>query len=158
MEARLLGVVDRYGSMITPREYREAGSVPSIMRYFLNQKQGEYDHQIGKVMISVIGLYPPGMLLRLQSGETAVVTRRSKNRLHPLVQAICAGEGDPYGKPVERDTEDEAYRIVSTTQYKGSQKLNADLLWGHGGEDQPLFREKTERMAVLEEKDDVTLF
>ncbi len=157
-ESRLLAVVDRYGSMISPRKYRDPGSVKGIMRYFLHKKQSEYDQQISKVLISVVGFYPPGTVVRLQSGEIAVVTRRTRERLHPQVQAIWGEDNSAYERPVERDTTDKRYHIVSTAQHQDMERINADLLWGESSEQQPLFRDKIAQMAVIETEDDVTLF
>ncbi len=156
-ESRLLAVVDRYGSMISPRKYRESGSIKGIMRYFLHKKQGEYDQQISKVLISVVGFYPPGTVVRLESGEVAVVTRRTKERMHPLVQAIWDKESNPYERPVERQTTEPQYHIVSTAQHEDMERLNADLLWGKV-DDQPLFRDKIAQMSAMSNEDDVTLF
>ena len=157
-ESRLLAVVDRYGSMISPRKYRDPGSVKGIMRYFLHKKQSEFDQQVSKAMISVVGFYPPGTVVRLESGEIAVVTRRTKERLHPVVHAIWQTDNRAYDRPVERHTTEKAFSIVSTAQHQDMEKLNADLLWGEATEDQPLFREKIAQMAVLKSEDDVTLF
>jgi response regulator RpfG family c-di-GMP phosphodiesterase len=158
LESRLLAVVDRYGSMVSPRRYRRAGSIKEVMRYFLSNKQREYDQQISKVMISVIGFYPPGTVVRLESGEIAVVTRRTRERLHPVVQAVWREDNSTYQRPLERHTTEKGFRIVSTAKHQDIERLNADLLWGEGAEGIPLFRDKVARVATIPNGDDVTLF
>ncbi|MBT7307064.1 MAG: hypothetical protein HN842_02535 [Gammaproteobacteria bacterium] len=162
-EARLIAIVDRYGSMITPRSYRESGNPATIMRYFLMSKKKEYDKALSQALIAELGVYPPGTTVALKSGEIAIVIQRGEDRLHPRVQAIWDPEDNPYPRPILRDTRDEAYQVVSIKKHVGSRQLNADLFWGdsaNDGDNQPIFREKEVVMVAAESQHDseVTLF
>ncbi|MBT3309287.1 MAG: hypothetical protein HOL04_06320 [Gammaproteobacteria bacterium] len=162
-ESRLLAVVDRYGSMITPREYRDPGCVKEIMRYFLSKTQSKYDRHLSQAMISAIGLFPPGITVLLESGEIAIVTKRTSDRLYPEVHAVWGVDKKPYTRPVLRTTSDPKYHIVSVTEHKDVARLNVDLLWGDANNDrseQPLFRGEVVQVAAAQDKgeDEITLF
>lgn len=162
-EARLLAVADRYGSMITPREYREPGSTKEIMRYFLDKKQSQYDRQLSGAMISAMGIFPPGTTVRLHCGEIAIVARRSSERLYPRVFAIWGEDDALYPRPLARDTQQAEYQIVATVIHPDVERLNVDLLWGDPEVDrseQPVLLDRAKSMAVeIDDRDGkVTLF
>ena len=71
-EARLLAIVDRYGSMISPRSQRASGVSTDVMRNFLVAKKVEYDMKLSKALISELGIYPPGSTVLLSSGEVCL--------------------------------------------------------------------------------------
>ncbi len=151
MEARLLAVVDRYASFISPRDYREASNALTIMRQFLTNNRGRYDQQMAKALIAAIGVYPPGVIVKLESGELALVTQRAQQRTMPVVQAIWKLNGEPYARPVERDSSEAGYKIVTVMGHEDAKRLNADLFWGAGDDDQLIFREKIVEMASGED-------
>jgi HD-GYP domain-containing protein (c-di-GMP phosphodiesterase class II) len=162
-EARLMAIVDRYGSMITPRTYRDAGNPTEVMRKLLVSKGKQYDKQLSQALIAELGIYPPGTTVELASGEIAIVTKRSNDRLKPVVAAIWDKNDECHVHPVERDTSDPAYKILSIKRHKRTQKLNADLFWGDSANDlenQPLFRIDERPQISMEDEHDseVTLF
>ncbi len=142
LEARLMAIADRYGSMISPRRYRNPGSPRAIMQQFLSGKKSKYDVRLSKALIAELGIYPPGTTVELVSGETALVTRRGRDSLHPEVMAVWDEEGRCYEHPVKRDVEALEYNIVAIKRHKDAGRLNADRFWGEraDGVRQPLFR------------------
>ncbi len=146
-EARLLAVVDRYASFITPRSYREANSALAIMRELMTRNRGRYDPVMAKALIAEIGVYPPGVIVKLVSGELGVVVRRSLQRTTPQVLAVWKVTGEPYPEPIERDTGDASYKIVTVVKHKNAHRLNVDRFWGGGDSSQPLFRDQLVEMA-----------
>jgi hypothetical protein len=63
-------------------------------------------------VIKEFGLYPPGELVKLQSGEIAVVMRRTDSVKCPLVASITDDHGRPTVHTVQRDTSQAPYTIV----------------------------------------------
>ena len=55
-------------------------------------------------LIKGLGLYPPGDLVQLKSGEVAVVTHRGATATTPRVAAITRADGHPMPDTVARDT------------------------------------------------------
>ena len=139
-EARLMAIADRYGSMISPRNYREAGSSKEIMRKFLVSKSKNYDMSISKALIAELGVYPPGTTVMLESGEIALVTRRGGDHLHPVVMAIWSPQGERYSQPLKRDSRQSPHIIISMKKSEDVKWLNVDRFWGgERAEQQPLF-------------------
>ncbi len=130
LESRLMGVADRYGAMISPRKYRDAGGSDEIMRQLLSSKNRQYDIRISKALIAELGVYPPGVLVKLATGETALVTRRGESRLYPEVFAIWDPDGMPYAEPVPRLVENMEFGIRSITQHVDAGRINVKKFWG----------------------------
>ncbi len=154
MEARLLTVVDRYASFISPREYREGDNGMKIMRRLMSKDQSQFDHNMGKALIAEIGIYPPGVIVKLASGEQAVVVQRTQERLAPLVKVVWQADGTPYEWTMERDTRDKDYKVVTVVPHKDGKNLNVKLFWGEETEDrsQPLFVEELPRMETVHDQ------
>ncbi len=152
LEARMLAVCDRYASFITPREYRGASNSLESMRKFLTNNQGRYDPKMVQALIAEIGVYPPGVVVKLESGEQALVTHRVSQRTTPKVQAIWQMSGEPYEEPVERDSSEAGYKVVTVVEQPDSRYINLERFWGSDREDQPLFRSQIAQMAAGEDE------
>ena len=73
--AKILGLADTYVAMINKRAWREAKLPQSALKE-IYQMASQEDEEIFRCFISQLGVYPPGTLVRLKSGEIAVVTNR----------------------------------------------------------------------------------
>lgn len=100
--ARLLQHADIYLAKITPRSYRGARNPQAAARDLLQDPR--LDKGLVSLLIKVIGIYPPGMYVKLANGDSAVVVRRGPNAHTPTVCALVSGTGIPLGEPVMRDT------------------------------------------------------
>ena len=61
-------------------------------------------HTITTALVKEFGIYPPGCLVRLASGETALVVTRGRAITTPIVACITNERGAPLTTPVLRDT------------------------------------------------------
>lgn len=86
--ARLMGIVDRYGSSISPRAGRIPETGQEIMRALLAPTQKEYDRELARFFVTEVGVYPPGVTIQLNSGEVGIVVERRITRAAPIVAAI----------------------------------------------------------------------
>ncbi|MBO9688413.1 MAG: phosphohydrolase [Mitsuaria chitosanitabida] len=101
--ARLLRRVDIYGARISPRRNRRALSAAQAARaVYLDESQ--QPDEAGAALIKAIGLYPPGSLVRLSSGEEGMVLKRGHSANEPMVAALVGRSGTPLTAPVLRDT------------------------------------------------------
>ncbi len=159
LEARLLAVADRYASFVTPRVYREQQNGMKVMRFFLNINQGRYDQKMAKALISEIGVYPPGVIVKLKSGEVGVVSQRTQERTAPLVKAIWQLDDTVYDELILRDTRNEEHQIIAVLQHEKAQNLNPRRIWSDDQtEEAPLFLEEVVHMESGQEGKGVTLF
>lgn len=73
---RVIAVTDRYDAMTTRRTYRTRNFTPyEGMRYLLMNSGNQFDPVLVKLFLELTGLYPPGTVLGLDTGEVAVVHR-----------------------------------------------------------------------------------
>ncbi|MBB3194746.1 HD-GYP domain-containing protein [Roseateles terrae] len=101
--ARLLRRIDVYGARISPRRGRRALSAAQAARsVYLDEQQAP--DEAGAALIKAIGLFPPGSLVRLASGEEAMVLKRGHAANEPTVAALVGRSGTPLTSPVIRDT------------------------------------------------------
>jgi hypothetical protein len=96
--AHTLRVVDRYAAMVSPRKSRTGRSVTDSVRSIMASALGAHD-PVGFALVRAIGLCPPGTYVRMDSGETAVVLRRSAKANHPLVAMLLNRKGDTFVPP-----------------------------------------------------------
>ncbi len=98
-EARLVALADVYSAMITPRHYRASVDARQAMRDIFLARGREYDREMAEIFIKVLGIFPPGLYVKLSSGEVAVVVRRGADAKYPRVAAVVKRGGEPYVNP-----------------------------------------------------------
>lgn len=96
--ARILRMVDRYAAMISPRKSREGRSATESARSIFTGSPKEKD-EVGRALVRAVGLCPPGTFVRLNSGEVAVVMRRSSKPNHPHVAIVVDPDGELMPQP-----------------------------------------------------------
>lgn len=101
--ARVLRRVDQYGARLSPRRSRKALSGAQAARAVYLDELNQPD-EAGAALIKAVGLYAPGTLVRLASGEVGVVAKRGHSANEPVVAALLGKSGAPLSEPVPRDT------------------------------------------------------
>ncbi|MDG0853021.1 hypothetical protein [Roseateles puraquae] len=101
--ARLLRRIDIFGARLAPRRSRPALSGAKAARAVFLDEQQQPD-EAGAALIKVVGLYPPGTIVRLANGEVGLVFKRGFSANEPLVAALLGKSGSPLSAPVVRDT------------------------------------------------------
>jgi HD-GYP domain-containing protein (c-di-GMP phosphodiesterase class II) len=109
--SHMLGMVDRYAAMISPRQSRDARSAKESARNVL-ENSTEYDNPVGQALVRVIGMYPPGTYVQLDDKRVAVVTRKSKLANMPDVAVVLDKTGEPIRPPQLHPTSIGRPRIV----------------------------------------------
>ena len=104
-----LRVADVFMSKISPRKLRAALSIQEAARELFREDHGA---PLSSAVIKEFGLYPPGELVKLSSGEIAIVMRRTDSVKCPLVASITDEHGHPTVHTVQRDTSQAQYTIV----------------------------------------------
>lgn len=109
---RILKVVDRYAAMISPRMSRAGRTATESARSVIANASAKTD-EIGHALVRVVGLYPPGTYVRLNSDELAVVVRRSGQHNHPYVAILSNADGILISTPRLHRTADNSPGIRS---------------------------------------------
>lgn len=99
--AQLLRLVDIFLAKLASRGGRAGLTAPAAAKSIYTGSNG---HPFAALMVKEFGLYPPGTLVKLASGEVAVAVRRGAAGNTPLVAALMNRHGDALGSPIRRDT------------------------------------------------------
>jgi HD-GYP domain-containing protein (c-di-GMP phosphodiesterase class II) len=91
--AHILHVVDRYAAMISPRQTREGRSATESAQNILRGAEAESESSVGRALVRIVGLCPPGTYVQLDDDEVAVVTRRSPQPNLPDVAIVIDPKG-----------------------------------------------------------------
>jgi hypothetical protein len=117
---RIVAVVDKYDAMTTHRTYREGYDHLSAVA-ILNTlaKENKIDAPLKARFISYLGVYPPGSLVELNTGEIAIVIGATPDkRLRPQILVVRDAEKNPVERFVDmsekmQDQNSTLYRIVT---------------------------------------------
>ncbi|MBP5990971.1 MAG: hypothetical protein JSR38_15290 [Proteobacteria bacterium] len=101
--ARLIRRADVFAARMSPRRGRQALSATAAAKAAYLDEQGKPD-EAGSAIIKAVGLYPPGSLVKLADGETAVVLRRGRRANAPTVACIVNPAGAVLASPALRQT------------------------------------------------------
>jgi HD-GYP domain-containing protein (c-di-GMP phosphodiesterase class II) len=99
--AQIVGIVDWYDGMVSRRGGRPA-MLPNdaVRRLFLSGKEGRFDAALIETTVRIVGVYPIGSLVLLNTGEQAIVVGLNPEaRLKPKVLIIKGPRGEAYLKP-----------------------------------------------------------
>jgi HD-GYP domain-containing protein (c-di-GMP phosphodiesterase class II) len=104
----IVTIADRYDALTTARPYRRVNFTPHEAVVHLLSNAGTYfEPVLTKLFVEMIGLYPPGTLVQLSTGDTAVVCEP------PVV-------GRPLDRPTVRlMTEERAGQIIDLDDEAG---------------------------------------
>jgi len=126
--ARLIRRADRYAARLSPRKTRPASSATAAAQVALLDEGGHTD-EAGQALIRTLGLYPPGVWVKLHCGEIAMVVRRTAIAKAPIVVSLVSRSGMPLAVPALRNTKLPDYAVtgaVPPAQVKV--RPNLDLL------------------------------
>ena len=102
--ARIIAVADVYEAMTANRTYRPACSVHQAMSVLMAGVDTQFDPMLLKLLLNAVGVFPPGSLVRLRTGQTAVVVEANDGEpFNPKVSPVDPSTGEP-SKNVVIDT------------------------------------------------------
>jgi putative nucleotidyltransferase with HDIG domain len=114
---RIIKIADCYDAMTTPRAYRRKPYRPEQALAIMVQEKNAFDPILLKVFIGIIGIYPIGSLVMLNTNEIGVVFETNPDPQHinrPKVILISQSEGKrrigPAVDLVEMDGETKSYK------------------------------------------------
>jgi HD-GYP domain-containing protein (c-di-GMP phosphodiesterase class II) len=108
--AELLRFADIYTARLSSRATRPAMSA---------QQAGRELHQMAEssplaaALIKAFGIFPPGSVVRLASGEMGIVARNGEKAYRPVVAVLTNSAGEPRLTPVMRDSSDDSHAVVA---------------------------------------------
>jgi HD-GYP domain-containing protein (c-di-GMP phosphodiesterase class II) len=90
--AHMLNVVDRYAAMISPRQSREGRSATESAKSLVANASAQ-NSLVGRALLRVVGLFPPGTYVQLDNATVGVVMRRRSEAKRPDVAIVLNEKG-----------------------------------------------------------------
>lgn len=145
--ARLLAVVDIFSAMVRPRAYRAAVIARNALRNLFMERGTAVDAELPGLLVKEIGVFPPGTVVRLASGEVGVVTHRGGNAACPRVARLVNANGTFAAVARSRDTREAEHAIVEAVPQARYQAFlsNCARFWADG----PLARPTVARQPAV---------
>jgi putative nucleotidyltransferase with HDIG domain len=100
----LCGIADVYDAMRSQRAYQQAHPTDRILAVLKRNDGTQFDQNLVRRFVQLLGIYPPGNLVRLTSGEVAVVTHAHAPDPHrPRVRVLISKDGARLDLPYDRN-------------------------------------------------------
>ena len=126
--AHALRVADVFTAKISPRANRQSMPIQTAAKQLFQEEKGG---PLAAGLIKALGLYPPGELVQLKSGEIAVVTHRGASATTPRVASITNSAGKPVADTTPRDTADPAHAIAGVVaDRRGLPRIPPERVYG----------------------------
>lgn len=136
--AQMLGVVDRYAALISPRQARAGRSATESAQDILNNTNTRL---VGQALLHVVGLFPPGTFVQLDDGTKGVVLRRGSQDNRPDVAILLNDNGQLLRPPSLHACANGSPAIsVALPAARLQEHLNHHLILQLGAQRQPIVR------------------
>jgi len=130
LNAKLLSLADRYCAQVSARNYRRSILPDLALQKLRDDRDNPVDPALFASFHDELGSYPPGCLVRLDNGMTAVVSARAANghsRLHCLRDAA----GAVLAPALPRLTSEDGYRIAcALSEDEADTRFSMRTVWG----------------------------
>jgi putative nucleotidyltransferase with HDIG domain len=114
----LCSIADVYDAMRSQRAYQRAFATERILAVLTRTDGVQFDQHLVRRFVQLLGIYPPGNLVKLSTGETAVVLETHAPDPHrPRVRVIFHSDGTRLEVPQDRnlfDTSGDAAQSILT--------------------------------------------
>ena len=129
--ANALRTVDVYTAKLAGRSGRDALPPSRAARDLLVVERG---NPFALALVTEFGLHPPGSLVRLHSGEVALVVQRTADSNAPQVAVLTRRRGEPLVEPVHREAGGRDHGIAGPAEPKGLKvRISAERLYAKAG-------------------------
>jgi len=105
--SRIVAVADAYDAMTSKRSYSAARQQDEALAVLSQNAGSAFDPVLVRLFVRMLGPWPPRSVVRLETGETAIVIKPGVvHPLKPLVRVIADSEGNILA-PMDMDLLDE---------------------------------------------------
>ena len=96
----LCSIADVYDAMRSQRAYQESFPTDRILSVLKRNDGRQFDQHLVRRFSQLMGIYPPGNMVRLDTGEVAVVLRiYAPDPYRPRVRVVVGGDGEKLARP-----------------------------------------------------------
>jgi len=119
-DAKVLGLVDTYTGLTMPAPPRPRLRPHEAIREIVRTKHEAFPSQLVKALLSEISVFPPGTLVRLNTGEVGRVIAVNRNHpLRPRVEIVADGKGQRLAEPKTTDLADAPFLYITGAVAEG---------------------------------------
>ena len=105
----LCSIADVYDAMRSQRGYQEAFPTDRILTVLKRNDGLQFDQHLVRRFVQLLGIYPPGNLVRLSTGEIAIVVQvHAPDPYRPRVRVVFGADGGRLATPQDRSLFDGA--------------------------------------------------
>ena len=120
-DAKILGLVDTYTGLTLPPSSRPRLRPHEAIREIVRSKREAFSATLIKALLSEISVFPPGTLVRLNTGEVGRVVGVNRNHpLRPRVEIIADGKGQRLTTPKTTDLAEAPFLYVTGPVAEGA--------------------------------------
>ncbi len=104
--AKIVSIVDVYDAMTSRRIYKTKQCPTEVIKGIFALSGDHFDQKIVERFVQSVGIYPIGTIVRLETGETALIRDVNRNNLlEPTVVVFADSRGRKYQEPKEIQVE-----------------------------------------------------
>lgn len=86
---RIISIIDAYDAMTSESPYKLSKSPREALKILFDQRDKQFDGKLVGKFIQMMGIYPPGSLVKMSNGEVGIViSTDSKQKLLPKVELV----------------------------------------------------------------------
>ena len=130
-KAKIIAVVDAYDAITSDRAYSEGRSSLEALRILFEAKGTQFDETVVLAFIQLIGVYPPGEIVELSTGEVGIIIGfETGSKLKPRVLLVLDADKQPRPEQVldlARNPRDAADRLIIVRSVKPSGAYGIDI-------------------------------
>jgi HD-GYP domain-containing protein (c-di-GMP phosphodiesterase class II) len=119
-DAKILGLIDTYTGLTMPAAPRPRLRPHEAIREIVRSKHEAFPSSLVKALLSEISVFPPGTLVRLNTGEVGRVVAVNRNHpLRPKVEIVADGKGQRLTSPKLADLADAPFLYITGAVAEG---------------------------------------
>ena len=130
----ILSLTDIYSAILLPRKYRKGIYGRQAIQFVFAKRGEKINKTLVGLFIKEIGIYPPGLFVKLTNNEKGIVIKRGKESAdRPIVSALYNDYGARHDFPRIRDTaKANGFIIVENLCPEEELPFEIMSIWGYG--------------------------
>ncbi|HEY3067276.1 MAG TPA: HD domain-containing phosphohydrolase [Methylomirabilota bacterium] len=113
-DAKILGMVDSYATLTAPPAGASHLEPHEVIREIVRSKNESFSAPLVKALLAEISVFPPGTIVRLNSGEVGRVVAVNRNHpLRPQVEVVTDSKGQALPTPRALDLSEAPFLYIT---------------------------------------------